>query len=250
MKCHNIAVYIIISLALFSLVSLFDDVQAQTNSSSSANETTSQQQQQQQLNQNANLTAQALMKTDIVALKNTLMNAQLAVVDGNIKQALKDVMDLETQLILLEPSPPTKFINNIHKAIAAISTSEIDKSLNTLTSIQVSILKAENLIFKATVGNPQVMQQFHTLNYVVPTPQPQDNQQVDTLENLVPTPQPEKIQQVDTSKNVVPTPQPEKMQQVDTLENLIPTSQPEMIQQVDTLEPNTNADDFTSIEDN
>ena len=210
MKCHNIAVYIIIPLALFSLVSLFDDVQAQTNSTSSANQTTSQQQQQ---NQNANLTAQALMKTDIVALKNTLMNAQLAVVDGNIKQALKDVMDLETQLILLKPSPPTKLINNIHKAIAAISTSEIDKSLNTLTSIQVSILKAENLIFKATVGNPQVMQQFHTLNYVVPTPQPQENQQVDTLENLV------------------------------------PTTQSREIQQFDTLETNTIADYFTNIED-
>ena len=250
MKGHNIAVYIIIPLALFSIISLFDNVQAQTNSTSSTNQTASQQQQnqntpqtnstsstnqiasqQQQQNQNANLTAQALMKTDIVALKNTLMNAQLAIVDGNIEQALKDVMDLETQLILLKPSPPTKLINNIHKAIAAISTSEIDKSLNTLTNIQVSILKAENLIFKAAVANPQVMQQIHTVNYVVPTPQP------------------EKIQQVDTSKNVVPTPQPKNIQQVDTLENLIPTSQPEMIQQVDTLEPNTNADDFTSLED-
>ena len=212
MKGHNIAVYIIIPLALFSIMSLFDNVQAQTNSSSSANQTTSQQQQQQQ-NQNANLTAQTLMKTDIVALKNTLMNAQLAIVDGNIEQALKDVMDLETQLILLEPAPPTKFINNIHKAIAAISTSEIDKSLNTLTNIQVSILKAENLIFKAAVANPQVMQQIHTVNYVVPTPQPQE------------------IQQVDTSKNVVPTPQPQEMKQFDTLES------------------NTNADDLTSIED-
>jgi len=210
MKGHNIAVYIIIPLALFSIVSLFDNVQAQTNSTSSANQTTSQQQQQ---NQNANLTAQTLMKTDIVALKNTLMNAQLAIVDGNIKQALKDVMDLETQLILLEPAPPTKFINNIHKAIAAISTSEIDKSLNTLTSIQVSILKAENLIFKAAVANPQVMQQIHTVNYVVPTPQPQENQQVDTLENLV------------------------------------PTTQSREIQQFDTLETNTIADDFTNIED-
>ena len=85
MTGHNIAVYIIIPLALFSIMSLFDNVQAQTNSTSSANETTSQQQQQ---NQNANLTAQTLMKTDIVALKNTLMNAQLAVVDGNIKQGL------------------------------------------------------------------------------------------------------------------------------------------------------------------
>ena len=180
MKGHNIAVYIIIPLALFSIMSLFDNVQAQTNSTSSPNQTTSQQQQQQ--NQNANLTAQTLMKTDIVAIKNTLMNAQLAVVDGNIKQALKDVMDLETQLILLEPAPPIKFINNIHKAIAAISTSEIDKSLNTLTNIQVSILKAENLIFKAAVANPQVMQQIHTVNYVIPTPQSEEIQQVDTLE--------------------------------------------------------------------
>ncbi len=172
------------------------------------------------------------MKTDIVALKNTLMNAQLAIVDGNIKQALKDVMDLETQLILLEPAPPTKFINNIHKAIAAISTSEIDKSLNTLTNIQVSILKAENLIFKAAVGNPQVMQQFHTLNYVVPTPQLEKIQQVDTSKNVGPTPQAQDIQQVDTSKNVVSTPQPQEMKQYNTLES------------------NTIADDFTSIEDN
>ena len=232
MKCHNIAVYIIIPLALFSIMSSFDNVQAQTNSSS-ANQTTSQQQQQQQQqqNQNANLTAQALMKTDIVALKNTLMNAQLAIVDGNIKQALKDVMDLETQLILLKPSPPNKLINNIHKAIAAISTSEIDKSLNTLTNIQVSILKAENLIFKAAVANPQVMQQFHTLNNVVENPQPQEMQQVDTLKNVVPTPQHEKMQQFDTLKNIVVTPQRQEMQQFDTLES------------------NTNADDSTSIED-
>jgi hypothetical protein len=210
MKYQYIIVYLIIPLALFSMISLFDNVHAQTNSSS-ANQTTFQQQQQQ--NQNANLTAQALMKTDIVALKNTLMNAQLAIVDGNIKQALKDVMDFETQLILLKPSPPTKFLNNIHKAIGAIATSEIDKSLNTITNIQVSILKAENLIFKAAVANPQVMQQFHTLNYLVENPQPQE------------------IQQVDTSKKVVPTPQPKEMQQFDTLES------------------NSNADGFTSIED-
>ena len=151
------------------------------------------------------------MKTDIVALKNTLINAQLAIVYGNIEQALKDVMDFETQLLLVKPSPPTKFLNNIHKAIGAIATSEIDKSLNTITNIQVSILKAENLIFKAAVENPQVMQQIHTVNYVIPTPQP------------------EKIQQVDTSKNVIPTHQPEK------------------IQQVDTLDSNTIADDFTII---
>ena len=193
MKYQNIIVYLVIPLALLSIPSLLENVQAQTNSSSSANQT-----QQQQQNQNANLTAQALMKTDIITLKNTLINAQLAIVDGNIEQALKDVMDVESQLLLLKPSPPTKFLNNIHKAIGAIAKSEIDKSLNTITNIQVSILKAENLIFKAAVANPQVMQQFHTMNYVVPTPQSEKIQQFDTLKNVVPTPQPEKIQPVDT----------------------------------------------------
>ncbi len=181
MKCHNIAVYLIISLALFSTLSLLDNVQAQTNSSSSANQTTSQQQQQQ--NQNANLTAQVLMKTDIFGIKDTLEKAKLAIVNGNIKQALKGVIDLETQLIQIEPSPPTKFLNNIDKAINAIAQSNIDKSLNTLTNIQVSILKAENLIFKSAVANPKVMQQFHTLNNVVENPQPQQMQQFDTLES-------------------------------------------------------------------
>ena len=174
MKGHNNAVYIIIPLALFSIMSLFDNVQAQTNSSSSANQTTSQQQQQ---NQNANLTAQALIKTDIVALKNTLINAQLAIVEGNIEQALEDVIDLETQLLLLEPSPPTKFLNNINKAIGAISKSEIDKSLNILTNIQSNILKAENQIFKAAVANPQIMQQVKAA-----VANPQIMQQFDTAE--------------------------------------------------------------------
>ena len=61
------------------------------------------------------------MKTDIVALKNTLMNAKLAIVDGNLEQALTDVIDVESQLLLIKPSPPTKFLNNLHKAIKCYS---------------------------------------------------------------------------------------------------------------------------------
>ena len=216
MKSHNIVVYLIIPLALFSITALFDNVQAQTNSTANNQTTTiitSQPQQSQQQNQNANLTAQALMKTDIAELKNTLMNAKLAIAEGNIKQALKDVIDVETQLLQIEPSPPTKFLNNIDKAITAIAKSNIDKSLNALTNIQVSLLKAENLIFKAAVANPHLMEE------------------VDTSKNVVENPQPEKIQQVDTSKNVVQTPQPQEMQRFDTLES------------------NTNADDLKSIED-
>jgi hypothetical protein len=155
MKSHNSVIYLIIPLALFSTLLLFDNVEAQTNSTTTNNQTISQQQPQ---NQNANLTAQALMKTDIVDLKNTLMNVKLDIVNGDIEQALQDVRNVETQLLQLEPSPPTKFLNNIHKALGIIEKSEIDKALNTLTNIEVSILKAENLIFKAAVTNPQMIQ--------------------------------------------------------------------------------------------
>ena|SRR5215204_2774688 len=187
MKSHNMVIYLIIPLALFSTLLLFDNVEAQTNSTTAKNQTTSQQLQQPQ-NQNANLTAQALMKTDIVELKKTLMNAKLAIVDGNIKQALEDVRDVETQLLFLEPSPPTKFLNNIHKAIGAIAKSEIDKSLNTLTNIEVSILKAENLIFKAAVTNPQMIQPVK--DSVV---NPQQMHQIDTEKQYDP------IQQYDNA---------------------------------------------------
>ena len=67
MKGHNIAVYIIIPLALFSIMSSFDNVQAQTNSTSSANQKTS----PQQPSQNTILIAQSLLKTDIVELMDT-----------------------------------------------------------------------------------------------------------------------------------------------------------------------------------
>ena len=36
--------------------------------------------------------------------------------------------------------------------------------MDTLTRIQVTILKAETQIFKAAVADPQVMQQFDTIN--------------------------------------------------------------------------------------
>jgi hypothetical protein len=155
MKYQNIIVYLVIPLALLSIPSLLENVQAQTNS---VNQTATQQQ-----NQNMNVTSQALMKVDIFELKDTLMKAKLAIVDENFKEALTDVRDVESQLLLLEPSP-TKFLSVLHKAIKAIDSSDINKSLDTLTRIQVIILKAETQIFKAAVADPQVMQQFDTIN--------------------------------------------------------------------------------------
>jgi hypothetical protein len=155
MKYQNIVVYLVIPLALLSIPSLLENVQAQTNS---VNQTAPQLK-----NQNMNVTAQALMKVVIFELKDTLMKAKLAIVDENFKEALTGVGDVESQLLLLEPSP-TKFLSVLHKAIKAIDSSDINKSLDTLTRIQVTILKAENQIFKAAVADPQMIKQFDTMN--------------------------------------------------------------------------------------
>ena len=218
MKSHNIIIYLIIPVALFSTLSLFDNVEAQTNSTIANNQTSTETSQPQQIQETQNLdtnpTAQTLVKTDIAKLKNTLMDAKLAIVDGNIKQALEDVMNVETQLVRLEPSPPAKFLNNIHRAISAIAQSDIDKSLNTLTNIEVSILKAENLIFKAAVTNPEMIQQ---------------------IKDSVVNPQ-QQIHQINTEKQL------DTKKQVNTLERYDPA------EEYDNAGLNTNLVDYTDIE--
>src|ERR687897_2272121 len=156
MKYQNIVVYLIIPLALISIPSLLENVHAQTNSTNSTNQIAPQQ------NQNMTLTTQALMKVNTFELKDALMKVNLAIVDGNLKEALTDVRDIESQLLQVKPMP-TKLLDNIHKAVNAIAREDVNKALNTLTGIQVTILKAENQIFKAVVANPQVMEQFNTI---------------------------------------------------------------------------------------
>jgi hypothetical protein len=157
MKHQNIFVYLVIPLALLSIPSLLENVNAQTNSD---NQTETQPQQQE--NQNTTLTTQALMKVDIFEIQDTLRNAKLAIVDGNLDYALTGVRDVESQLLEVEPSP-IQVIKVLHKTINAIADSDIEKSLNTLTRAQVTLLKAENQIFKASVADPQVIQQFDTM---------------------------------------------------------------------------------------
>jgi hypothetical protein len=164
---QNFVFYLIIPLVLLSIPSLLENVQAQTNSTSQIS---------QQQNQTMTLTTQALMEVNTVELKDALMKVNLAIVDGNLKEALTDVRDIESQLLQIKPMP-TKFLDNIHKAINAIAREDTDKALNTLTGIQVTILKAENQIFKAAVANPQVMQQVKAV-----VANPQMMEQFNTIE--------------------------------------------------------------------
>ena len=88
MKYQNIFFYLVIPLALVSIPSLLENVHAQTNSTNSTNQITPQQ------NQTMTLTTQALMKVNIVELKDALMKVNLAIVDGNLKEALTDARDI------------------------------------------------------------------------------------------------------------------------------------------------------------
>ena len=153
MKYQNIVLYSVISLALLSVPSLLENVQAQTNET----DVTAAPPQQ---NQAMNLTIQALMKVNIADLKESLTNAKVAIVNGNFEEALTGVRDVETQLLLVDPQP-TKFMNDIHKVTNSIARSEVERSLDALTKVQVDILRAENQIFKDAVDNPQLMQQIN-----------------------------------------------------------------------------------------
>ncbi len=165
---QNFVFYLVIPLVLLSIPSLLENVQAQTNS------TTSQISQQQK--QNMDVTTQALIKVNIFDLKDALMKVNLAIVDGDFKEALTGVRDIESQLVQVKPMP-TKFLDNIHKAINTIDREDTNKALNTLTGIQVTILKAENQILKAAVTNPQMMEQVKAA-----LANPQMMEQFDTIE--------------------------------------------------------------------
>jgi len=153
MKYQSIVVssVISISIALLSILSLLVNVHAQTNATS---------QTAPQSNQAMNLTIQALMKVDISDIKNSLANAKVAIINKNFEEALTGVRDVETQLLLVDPQP-TKFMNDIHKVTNSIARSEVEKSLDALTKVQVDIIRAENEILKAAVANPQLMQQIN-----------------------------------------------------------------------------------------
>ena len=146
---QNFVFYLVIPLVLLSIPSLLENVQAEINSTSQI---------PLQQNQNMNSTTEALMKVNIFELKDALMEVNLEIVDGDFKEALTGVRDIESQLLQVKPLP-TKLLDNIHKAINAIAREDTDKALNTLTGIQVTILKTENQIFKAAVANPQMMEQ-------------------------------------------------------------------------------------------
>jgi hypothetical protein len=180
-KIPNLYVYSILAIGMiFSIPTLLDNVQAQTNatnatSSSMQNQTaqaaaagqnqTAQaaaagQNQTAQAaaagqNQTMSQDAQALMALDIPEVRDNLIAAKESLANGEIADALTGVTDLENQLILLQNK--TTFTEDIQKIKNAISKSDLNKALDEITNIQTGILKAETEISKAQLANPELM---------------------------------------------------------------------------------------------
>ena len=142
---------------IFSVPSLLDNIQAQTNTTNTIG-TVSQNQtaaaptaQNQTMSQNA----QVLITLDIPELKDNLMDAKELLVNGEIADALTEITDLENQFILLQNKPT--FTQDIQKIKEDISKTDLKKALDDITKIQKEVIKAETEVFKAQLSNPELM---------------------------------------------------------------------------------------------
>jgi hypothetical protein len=191
-KIPNLYVYSILAIGMiFSIPTLLDNVQAQTNATNATSSLMQNQTAQAAAagqnqtaqaaaagqnqtaqaaaagqnqtaqaaaagqNQTMSQDAQALMALDIPEVRDNLIAAKESLANGEIADALTGVTDLENQLILLQNK--TTFTEDIQKIKNAISKSDLNKALDEITNIQTGILKAETEISKAQLANPELM---------------------------------------------------------------------------------------------
>ena len=143
---------------IFSIPTLLDNVQAQTNATNATSSSMQNQTAQAAAagqNQTMSQDAKALMALDIPEIRDNLVAAKQSLANGDKEEALTGITDLENQLILLQNQ--TTFTEDIQKIKNAISKSDLKKALDDITNIQTGIVKAETEIFKAQLANPELM---------------------------------------------------------------------------------------------
>lgn len=146
---------------IFSVPTLLNDIQAQTNATNATSSGVQNQTAQAATGQNQTMSsdAQALMALDIPELKDNLMNVKEALANGDREDALTGITDVENQLLLLQNK--TTFEGNIQNIKDAISKSDLKKALDDINNVQSEIIKAETEVFKAQLTNSELMAGFH-----------------------------------------------------------------------------------------
>ena len=156
--------YVIMALGFVAITILVPNVQAQNNSEISSS---------QGQPQTASNETMSLMSLNIGDLKDSLVNAKDAVSTGNFENALTEVTNVENQLLLVKGEQPP-FVGDIQAIKESIAKSDVPKTLDGITNIQIELLKAETDMMKANQGNPQMMMGQNANN---------DNQQNDNDDN-------------------------------------------------------------------
>ena len=153
MKIQNLLIYSILAIGLISIPSFLDTVQAQTNMTNTTSTSGQNQTAQGVQNQTMSKETQALMTLDIPMIKEQLMNAKQAIVNGNTEEALAGITNVEIPLLLSQNKP--SFVGDLQEVKNSISKKDVNKALDDLTKIQTDITKAETEILKAQLANPQ-----------------------------------------------------------------------------------------------
>ena len=116
------------------------------------------------------------MMLDIPELKENLIDTKESLADGDIKEALTGILDVENQFLLLQNK--TKLTENFQKIKEAISKTDFKKALDYITKIQTAVIKSETEVFKAhlmtkqeeeiikdnTIESPVIKAQNHTMS--------------------------------------------------------------------------------------
>ncbi|MGB9169040.1 MAG: hypothetical protein WCB31_08955 [Nitrososphaeraceae archaeon] len=143
----NLSKYVIMAAGLVAISILVPNVQAQNNTEISSN---------QGQPQTASNETMSLMSLNIGELKDSLVNAKDAVSTGNFENAMTEVTNVENQLLLVKGEQPP-FVSDIQAIKESIGNSDVPKTLDGITNIQIELLKAETDMMKANQGNPQMM---------------------------------------------------------------------------------------------
>ena len=143
----DLSKYVIIAIGFVAISILVPNVQAQNNSEISSS---------QGQPQAASNETMSLMSLNIGDLKDSLVNAKDAVSTGNFENAMTEVTNVENQLLLVKGEQPP-FVSDIQAIKESIGNSDVPKTLDGITNIQIELLKAETDMMKANQGKPQMM---------------------------------------------------------------------------------------------
>ena len=106
-------------------------------------------------NQTLSPSTQALQTLGIANLRANLMDAKDALANGDIEEGLTGVTNIENELLLSQNT--TTVTGDFQKIKESISKRDLAKALDDITNVQKELIKAETEVFKVQIANPELI---------------------------------------------------------------------------------------------